>query len=177
MGSGRPWPAGGACDIGAYELDHQLIGLAASVSPNSGVAMDTLLTYTVTLSATPVAATFYLTDTLPSGVSFAGWRARPAGAAIVNGTLTWSGRLTGPAGLTISFTALREGGRGTLTSHATASGGGVTAQANASFSSVGYPLYVDARAKGDDGFDVGQGLQLAQRGSGRRHIRQRVMGG
>ena len=161
----RPYPAGGTCDIGAYEADHPWLSLTAAVSPAANVTLGSVITYTLSLtvsSAEPAGMTVRLTETLPA-VSFGAWVTQPPGAAVGNGEVTWSGSLPYPAGVTLAFTAVRSTGHGTVTALATATDAIDTAQASASFTALGGVLLVDADRPADgDGQTWGTAYKLLQ---------------
>ena len=67
-------PQGGACDIGAFELEEADLAVSKSITPTTAIAGQ-IITYTVTitnLSALGTASKVVLTDTLAGGVTFGG---------------------------------------------------------------------------------------------------------
>ncbi len=78
--------------------------LTKSVQPQTGVAPQSQVTYTVVLSngGDIVANSSMLTDTLPSNVEFASFVEQPGGATGSGGTITWTGDV--PLGTPVTFT-------------------------------------------------------------------------
>ncbi len=103
----RPYPAGGACDIGAYEDDAWALRLHKSVTPTNAVPYHGLVTYTLSLSNLGAGAdhSARLTDTLPVEVDFAAWVISPTGTTLNNDEIRWQGTLDAGQTLTWSFQA------------------------------------------------------------------------
>jgi len=106
-GFSRPYPAGGACDIGAFENDSWPLRLQKSVSPATNVPYDGLVTYTLTLNNVGANAdpNVRLTDTLPVEVDFAGWIISPTNTTLSEDEITWQGTVDAGQVLTWSFQA------------------------------------------------------------------------
>jgi len=103
-GVARPFPAGGNCDIGAFEfrppVDLALANTDGSVCADQGNVLGYVIT--VTNKSAEDATGVTVTDTLPGGVTFVS--VEPAGScSLVNGTVTCNlGTL--PAGASVGIT-------------------------------------------------------------------------
>lgn len=64
-----------------------------------------LLTYTITLLNDTGTAPAFMTDTLPTYLSFNAWVQRPTGALAVGDVITWTGNLVAGSPVTLIFTA------------------------------------------------------------------------
>lgn len=106
----RPYPAGGACDSGAFERAPYLT-LGKAVTPAENAPYHGVLTYTVTLRnrSDVVASGTRLTDTLPAAVTFAQWLAQPGGTVRSGDLITWTGALTANTTLTFTFQVTHTG--------------------------------------------------------------------
>jgi len=102
---GNPRVAGGAVDMGAYELQITLT-FAKSVTPAQNVAFHHPVTYTISFNNMDVISEtdIIFTDTLPAKVTFAHWITNH-GAAVNDNELTWNGTLTAATALTFTFVA------------------------------------------------------------------------
>jgi len=149
----RPQLAGGACDIGAYEVDTPLLALTKSVTPETHVLYQGAITYTLVLSnAGPISDTaVILTDTLPGNVTFGAWVERPAGGLVRNGNaITWTGTLTAHTPVTFTFTADHGYGLDLITNTAYFSGTVQRGRAAAPFS-VTCPAALVVTSNADSG--------------------------
>jgi uncharacterized repeat protein (TIGR01451 family)/CSLREA domain-containing protein len=110
----RPQPSGGACDVGAFELMPADLSINKLVTPDTAVAEGGIVTYTIVLSNSSLdgAGGVVLTDSLPANVDFAWWVEKPAGAAVANDVITWTGPVTGGTSLTFGFVVTHTGGYG-----------------------------------------------------------------
>ncbi len=117
------------------ENDVARLSLAKTVTPTL-TEPGNVLTYTLVISnssaATVIDAT--LTDTLPAGVSFAGWVGNTSGAALSGAQITWNGVVTASTTLTFTFAVSHTGGYGeVITNTASASHRRGTQSAQAAF--------------------------------------------
>jgi len=139
----RPYPAGGACDIGAYEALPSL-ALAKSVTPTTDLAYHGAVTYTLVLSnsgaVTETQAT--LNDTLPPDVTFGAWIISPTGTLRVGDVITWDGALAVDEMLTWSFTAFHIGAYKDVITNTVIFGGAQNGSAAATFSVMLTPTYI-----------------------------------
>ncbi len=111
----RPYPTGGACDIGAYERESRL-ALAKSVAPALDAPYHGLITYTITLRNTSQVEEINasLGDTLPSAVNFGDWIEQPINAAVNSDVISWQGALATGEMLTFTFSADHTGDYGEI---------------------------------------------------------------
>ncbi len=119
-------PDAGALSGGGFELSGGFwvpaLGLAAepvltlskAVTPAMDAPYHGVVTYTVVLSnmgeGSDPAVT--LTDTLPAGMTFAGWVISPTNTVQVGNAITWSGEIAPGAAITLTFTAAHTGDYG-----------------------------------------------------------------
>ncbi len=108
----RPYPAGGACDIGAYELGH--LRLAKTATPASGAPYRGLVTYTLVLSNTGGAddPSVWLTDSLPAEVAFDSWIISPTNATLAGREIRWQGDLAAGQAVSLTFRVTNNAGYG-----------------------------------------------------------------
>jgi uncharacterized repeat protein (TIGR01451 family) len=112
-------PQGAACDSGAYELDHPYLAIAKGVMPDTDVALQGTVTYTIGLSnSSPISGTgVLLSDTLPADVSFSHWVVSPTGVSYDPGppeAITWTGTISGGQALTFTFVVSHTGAPGNI---------------------------------------------------------------
>jgi uncharacterized repeat protein (TIGR01451 family) len=114
-GFARPYPAGGACDIGAYEAGP--LYLRKTVTPTTTVTYHGLVTYTLVLSNTGPTpdASVWLTDTLPAALAFGQWVSAPGNATVAANTILWNGALAAGQAVTFTFQARHTGNDGNVT--------------------------------------------------------------
>ncbi len=135
-------PQGPACDVGAYEVGYPALSLSKTVLPQNAVPYHSAVTYTLALSNTGPgdAAGVLLTDTLPSGVTFARFAPPAPGLVYANGVITWTGAVTASEALTFTFVVTHTGDYGDVVAntatfgHATGAG-----SAAATFTVLGPP--------------------------------------
>jgi large repetitive protein len=123
-------------DIGAFEAIPPEIFLTKSVVPAVAAPYRGVVTYTLVLHNTGAAddPTVFLTDTLPTQVTFARWVEHP-GASVASDEITWNGVLTAHTALTFTFQVTHTGDYAeTVVNTAEFSGAVQTGQAAASFS-------------------------------------------
>ncbi len=107
-----------------------------SVSPATGVPYQSTVTYTVVLHNSYIFSetAVLFTDTLPISTTFNSWIEQPAGAAVANDEITWSGTVTNGESITFTFTADQTGDYGqTITNTAEFSGTTAAGTADAAF--------------------------------------------
>lgn len=115
------------------------LSLSKSASPNTRVAPNSLVTYTIILSNGGGAdVTSQLTDTLPAQVDFAGWVVQPAGAGVSSDEVTWSGTVTAGQAISLIFVVTNTATSGTVSNAVTADGSAL-AQANFEVDECGNP--------------------------------------
>lgn len=102
-------PQGSACDRGAHEVG--ALHLQATVTPASAAPYQGLVTYTLVLTNTgaSLAASAWLSDTLPPGVTFEQWIVSPTHTTLVNDVINWGDDLPAGATRTWRFTARNTG--------------------------------------------------------------------
>ncbi|MCP4362012.1 MAG: hypothetical protein GY796_28715 [Chloroflexi bacterium] len=95
------------------------LSVSKSVSPEVDVPYHGLVTYTinVTNESGLILSGLLLTDVLPSVVDFDNWLTHPGGADVQANVLTWQGRLTTAAKLSLMFTAVHTGAYGDIVSN------------------------------------------------------------
>jgi uncharacterized repeat protein (TIGR01451 family) len=110
----RPQPAGGQCDIGAFELGYPILFIDKTATPDTDVAYRGLLTYTIVLdnSGYGHGQSVVLSDTLPSEVDFVDWVHRPAGADVDSDELTWTGMVEARRSISFTFVVSHTGDYG-----------------------------------------------------------------
>ncbi|MBN2007023.1 MAG: hypothetical protein JXA21_26975, partial [Anaerolineae bacterium] len=139
----RPYPAGGACDIGAYEQG--ALRFSKSVTPTHDVTHNSIVTYTLVLTHSGASdiASAWISDTLPAEVDFGEWLSRPAGAEANEDVITWQNAITVGEVLTFTFTAIYRGvyWDRSIVNSAYFGGAGETGRAQARFDVVCPPTY------------------------------------
>lgn len=126
-----------------------ILTLSKSASPNTRVAPNGLVTYTIILSNGGGAdVTSQLTDTLPVQVAFAGWVVQPAGAGVSSGEVTWSGTVTAGQAISLIFVVTNTATSGTVSNAVTADGAG-PAQANFEVDECGNPATLISAIQGN----------------------------
>ena len=122
-------------------INYSDLHLNKSVTPQTEVAPQSAVTYTVVLSNSgdTAAAGAIFTDTLPVDLTFARWITQPAGASESNNQITWTGPVPDGANVVFSYVATYTGSASGQTvtnqaqfSHSSASGTN-SGQANAGF--------------------------------------------
>src|SRR5437763_1937236 len=109
-GVARPFPAGGTCDIGAFEF-RPPVDLAISKSDGKECAnKDDVLSYSITVTnkSTEDATGVTVTDVLPGGVTYVSAAPAAGSCSLLNGTVTCNlGTLAAGAsiGITLQVTA------------------------------------------------------------------------
>jgi uncharacterized repeat protein (TIGR01451 family)/CSLREA domain-containing protein len=102
----RPFPVGGACDIGAFEFTPG-VDLALTKTDGDDCAdRDDILNYVITVvnNSTDDATGVTVTDTLPTGVTFVSANASAGSCTLSAGTLTCDlATLTGGSSVTITL--------------------------------------------------------------------------
>jgi uncharacterized repeat protein (TIGR01451 family) len=147
-GMPRPYPVGGACDIGAYEA-YPALSLAKSVTPTTDLAYHGAVTYTLVLSNSGAVTETQaaLRDTLPPEVTFGAWIISPtdtlyAGTLHAGNVITWDGELAAGATRTWRFTALHIGDYDEVITNTATFSGAQAGSAAATFSVMLTPTYV-----------------------------------
>ncbi len=114
-----------------------LLSLQKSVMPTVNVPYGGVLTYTVVLRNRDVESDpgVFVTDTLPTGVTFGQWIEQPASGLIQSGdNITWTGTISAATGITLTFTVTSTGNYGdVITNTAYFSGATSTGSASAIF--------------------------------------------
>jgi CSLREA domain-containing protein/uncharacterized repeat protein (TIGR01451 family) len=111
----RPQPAGGDCDVGAFEYAYADLSVTKSAEPATTLAYHGELTYTIVLSNSGAGKGegVSLTDTLPAQVAFDRWLVQPAGATVdAGGQLTWSGDVSPSMAITFTWVVSHIGSYG-----------------------------------------------------------------
>ncbi len=100
-------------DVIGYVADE--ITLTKTVTPTTNVDYHGTVTYTLVLDNNlAISDTVFLTDTLPTEVTFGAWIENAAGAVEDSDQITWSGTLTASTTLTFTFTAIHTGDYGDI---------------------------------------------------------------
>ncbi|MGD8465281.1 MAG: right-handed parallel beta-helix repeat-containing protein [Anaerolineae bacterium] len=139
----------GACDIGAYEAS-AVLAIDKAAEPETGVALDDPVTYTIVLSNDGVlpGSGVQFRDTLPDEVDFARWLQQPTSASVVDDEIAWGGTVPTDTAITFSFVVSYTGGSGDVVvnqavyTHTTSSGSDEASFTVASGSVVYLPLVI-----------------------------------
>jgi uncharacterized repeat protein (TIGR01451 family)/CSLREA domain-containing protein len=105
-GVARPYPAGGICDIGAFEFGPPVDLAITKTDGDECADQDDVLSYviTVTNKSTEDATGVTVTDTLPGGVTFESAAPGAGSCSLLTGTLTCDlGTLTGGSSVSITL--------------------------------------------------------------------------
>lgn len=119
--------------------DSQTLAAAKSATPDSNVAAQDLVTYTVVVSNNQAVAdsNVVVTDALPTAVDFAYWVEQPAGATVSGDELAWSGAINANSAVTFTFAVTHVlDVNTTVTNTAYISGANNTAVAIATYDSI-----------------------------------------
>jgi uncharacterized repeat protein (TIGR01451 family) len=140
-----PDDASGIFHMDQVRLDYEtaVLEIAKTVQPETDVAYQGTVTYTITLAnvGNGLADTVTLTDTLPADVAFGAWVDQPAGATYAAGQVSWTGELAVEEEVVLVFTAVHTGSYGqTITNTAWFTSADDTGQASVAFTVEDEPV-------------------------------------
>lgn len=139
-------------DDATFAVEGPQVSIDKAVTPLTNVRYHGVVTYTVVLANDSVIdePNVVFTDTLPAEVDFGAWVQQPAGAAVADDTITWSGPVAGGQAVTFSFTASHVGDYADIVTNAAEFKGTLQSGSDRATFKVErlYQLYVDRNGSG-----------------------------